>query len=171
MPEIVAEWAAEEAWNEELGGAPVLSSSLHLRRLRGKQPSVGDWRRVAPGPWGRAVQEAEREEEGEEPEKPMDVEKSDAEAEGEAETEEEQPKKRARTEFCLAVLEPGPAFFRKKEIGWAKLLCCTRARPAVNFVTPRLWRKPSKYHNGRSTSHLHCESGRKQAGRTSLMQP
>ena len=100
MPEIVAEWAAEEAWNEELVGAPELSSCLRLRRLRGKQPPFGDWRRVAPRSWGRAVRQAAHEQEEEEPEEPMDVEKPDAEAEGEAETEEEQPKKRARTEFC-----------------------------------------------------------------------
>ena len=114
MPEIVAEWAAEEAWNEELGGAPELASCLRLRRLRGKQPPVGDWRRVAPGPSGRAVREAAREEEGEEPEEPMDVERPDAEAEREAENEEEQPKKRARTEFCPGRSRRQPCMFAQQ---------------------------------------------------------
>ena len=106
--------AAEEAWNEELGGARealVPPSPLRLRRLRGKQPPSGDWRRVGAGPFGKEVEHEEAAEEVVEVEQP----EAEAKGEGEAENKEEQPKKRAKTEFCPGRSRAQPCIFTQKK--------------------------------------------------------
>lgn len=133
MEEILGEWAAEEAWNEELGGALEFLSPLRLPRLRGKQPPVGDWRRVGPGFLGRAVEEAAHEEEGEEPEEPVDVERLEAEAEGEAENKKERPKKRARTEFCPGRSRARPCMFSQKPDHWGQAAMLDKGKARCQF--------------------------------------
>ena len=121
MEEIVAEWAAEEAWNEELGGAPEVLSPLCLRRLRGKQAPTGGWRQVREGPYGQEVLRALRAEEAEEveqeeaAEEAVDVDMPEAEAEGEAKNKEERPRKRAKMEFCPGRSRAQPCIFTQKK--------------------------------------------------------
>ena len=115
--QIVAEWAAEEAHNEEFTGAPEILSPPRFPRLRGKQAPTGEWLRVAEGPYGKEVLQALRAQEAEEarqhdaPAAAMDVEPP--EAEGHAEPAPKKPRKDSR--ICPGRSRNRPCLFAQSE--------------------------------------------------------
>ena len=133
--DIVAEWAAEESYNEEFRGAPEILADVpdgppalptQLRRLRGKQAPRGAWCHVRPHSPEEAAEE-QMEEEGREVEEPQ----ADIEGEGLAQPERKKPRKDSRV--CPGRSRARPCIFAQKQDQWGQAARLDKGKNRCQF--------------------------------------